>query len=452
LGNGARRANVSGRAPIVVARSSTRTSPMTMHDGPLKRAAETLPRVNRRYIATLAAFAVVVLVVGVLVRRWLHDSDSAAPAPPSQAAAFQLLSQEGQLRRTAAYVAQRVSAAARFVEYVPAVGASGVRWATDTVLTTDSAHIVRALVGAAAARAIDGDSSAHAVSVASDSVRRDWLLVVGRSPTGSVLSATVLAGGRAPAECDGRTVESFVLGMPLDERLAGAGLFSVTGEALGMAVWCGARVLPIPASEVARLARESGPAAPVPSPFGLGVRDDSLARAYLGGDSAALVDRVRRGSAADRAGLRVGDALVTVGGAPAGSARARATLGPSLAESLVVTRRRGTAVARVTLSRSPLETSEAESGFGIGVSQAATSRGIEVTDVRPGSPAARAGLRAGDRLVRVGDTAVTSPADADRLLAQAAASPGPTLVVFERDDGEHGVLLGGDAAATEPVR
>jgi serine protease Do len=179
------------------------------------------------------------------------------------------------------------------------------------------------------------------------------------------------------------------------------------------------------------------------------VRDDSLARAYLGGDSAVLVDHVRRGSAADRAGLRVGDALLTIGGARAGSARARAALGPSLAQSLVVSRRREATVASVTLSRSPLETSERESGFGIGVTQASAPRGIAVTQVRADSPAARAGLRAGDRLVRVGETPVTSPADADRLLADAAASRGPTLVVFDRDDGEHGVLLGSDAAAEE---
>jgi membrane-associated protease RseP (regulator of RpoE activity) len=129
--------------------------------------------------------------------------------------------------------------------------------------------------------------------------------------------------------------------------------------------------------------------------------------------------------------------------------RARAALGPSLAQSLVVTRRREATVASVTLSRSPLETSERESGFGIGVTQASAPRGIAVTQVRADSPAARAGLRAGDRLVRVGETPVTSPADADRLLAEAAASRGPTLVVFDRDDGEHGVLFGGAAAAEE---
>jgi S1-C subfamily serine protease len=450
LGNGASRANVSGRVPPTGACTSTRASPMTIHEGPIKRAGEALPRVNRRYIASLAAFAVVVLVVGVLVRRWLHDSDRAAPGPPSQAAAFQQLSQEGQLRRTAAYVAQRVNAVARFVDYVPAVGASGVRWAADTVITTDSAHIVRALVGAAAAHAV-GDSTTRAVSMAPDSVRRDWLLVVGRSATGSVLSATVLAGGRAAVECDGHTVESFVLGMPLDERLAGAGLFNITGEALGMAVWCDGRVLPIPASEIERLVREGGRTV-APSPFGLGVRDDSLARAYLGGGPAVLVDHVRRGSAADRAGLRVGDALLTIGGASAGTPRARATLGPSLAESLVVSRRRGGTVARVALSRSPLELSERETGFGIGVTPPAVPRGIEVTEVRPDSPAARAGLRAGDRLVRVGETAVTSPAEVDRLLAQASASRGPTLVVVDRDDGEHGMLLGGGAVAAETAR
>jgi hypothetical protein len=47
---------------------------------------------------------------------------------------------------------------------------------------------------------------------------------------------------------------------------------------------------------------------------------------------------------------------------------------------------------------------------------------------------------------------VASFAAADRLLAEAARSSGPTLVVFERDDGEHGVLLGDGAIATETPR
>jgi hypothetical protein len=54
--------------------------------------------------------------------------------------------------------------------------------------------------------------------------------------------------------------------------------------------------------------------------------------------------------------------------------------------------------------------------------------------------------------VRVGETAVTSPAEVDRLLAQASASRGPTLVVVDRDDGEHGMLLGGGAVAAETAR
>jgi membrane-associated protease RseP (regulator of RpoE activity) len=57
-----------------------------------------------------------------------------------------------------------------------------------------------------------------------------------------------------------------------------------------------------------------------------------------------------------------------------------------------------------------------------------------------GSPAAAAGLRAGDRLLRVGTRDITSASVARRLLDQRRT--GPTFIVFERDSVVRGVLLG----------
>jgi S1-C subfamily serine protease len=412
-----------------------------------------IPRVNRKYIAGLAAFAAVVLVVGVFVRQKLHRDADAAPAPPSQAAAFQQLSQEGQLRRTAAYVAQRIGAAARFVEYVPAAEASGIRWARDTLLTTDSDHVVLALVAPVDARAgsAEADSVLHGVSLAPDTVRRDWLLVVGRDPMGAVLSATVLAGGRTPAHCGGRTVESYVLGSPLDPRLAGAGVFNVEAELLGMVVRCDGGVMALPARDVRRLLKESPSAQAAASPYGLGVRGDSLAEASVRAAGALLVDYVQRGGPADEAGLRVGDVLVAIEGQPATPDWARAMLEIARADTLVVTRRRGGSTTRVTLVAVDRAAARGD-GFGIHLA-APVPRGVEISTVREGSAAARAGLRRGDRLVRVGDVDVGSADAADRLLASAAATVGPTLVVFERAEAERGVLLarGGSVRTVAPA-
>jgi len=204
--------------------------------------------VDRRYVATLAGIAVVLLVVGLFTRRWLEPTETPSTvAPPSQATAMQQLSMEGQLRRTATFLAERVAVVTPYVAYVPASGSSGVRWTRDTVLTSDSASVVRAVV------ASTSDSTLRLATVGPDSVRRDWLLIVARDSADHVLSTTSLAGGRSSVSCGGRSVETYVLGAPLDERFAGGGIFNVSGELLGMAAWCGGRVRAVPALELRRL-------------------------------------------------------------------------------------------------------------------------------------------------------------------------------------------------------
>jgi len=204
--------------------------------------------VNRRYVATLAGIAVLLLVAGLLTRGWLEPSETpSAVAPPSQATALQQLSMEGQLRRAASFLSERVAEIAPFVAFDPTSGASSLRWTRDSVLTSDSMSIVRALVAA------EPDSTLRLASVAPDSVRRDWVLIVARDSANQVLSTTGLAGGRSAVDCGGRPVETYVLGAPLDERFAGGGIFNVAGEMLGMAAWCGGRVRAVPVRELRRL-------------------------------------------------------------------------------------------------------------------------------------------------------------------------------------------------------
>jgi S1-C subfamily serine protease len=76
--------------------------------------------------------------------------------------------------------------------------------------------------------------------------------------------------------------------------------------------------------------------------------------------------------------------------------------------------------------------------------------GVGVAAVRPGSAGADAGLRPGDRLLRVGDAAVTSAAAAARALA--AADTAPAFLVFQRGAVVRGALTParGDAAGRAP--
>ena len=413
-------------------------------------------RVNRRYIAVLAACAALVLAIGSFVRHLLSGDDSRNTAPPSQAAAFQQLSQEGQLRRSAAYIAERVAAAAEYVVYVPSAARAGVRWGRDSVVSTDSAHMVVALTGArlAGLPRSESDSIRRSVTLAPDTLRRDWLFVVSRDASGSVLSTTVLAGGRSRTHCGDRTVETYMTGAPLDERLVGGGIFSVEAELLGLVVWCGRQVVAMPARDIVRaLAMTTPPHDTIRTRYGFAVAaPDSLARAYTGSDSALLVVAVQRGSAADVAGLQAGDVVVGVDSAPAAVDWMRAWAAGPATNAHTIQRRPGRVVSTVTLR--PPERSGA-AALGIGVVPTA-ARGVPITTVLPASAAASVGLRAGDRLLRVGDAAVTSLAVAQRLLA--SAGDALTLVVYERDGTERAALLrakrdgGSLPAVTEALR
>lgn len=395
---------------------------------------------SRRYLAVLVVSAVLVLGIGSIVRIRLREDATPTPAPPSEAAMLQQLSQGGQLRHVASFVAEQVAAASAYVVYVPEHDASGVRWGRDTILTSDRRRPVVVLP--------DGGTPASAgdtmpVVLAPDTVRRDWLLVVARGPSPRPLSALALSGGRVPVRCGAFDVEAYVLAAPLEERLAGGGVFNVDGELLGMAVRCGERVLAVPASQVrALLATIRTLPDPDASPLGIAIAPiDSLARLAVG-DSGVLVTAVRRDGAAARAGLRAGDVLTAVDGAPATAESAHALIERAApADSHVVTRRRGEETSRVRMSM----TSASGRAFGMELAATESGKGIGIESVRPGSAAAAAGLRTGDRLLRVGNVPLASVDDESRAVQaiELARQRGghPTLVVFEREGIERAVLL-----------
>jgi serine protease Do/serine protease DegQ len=143
-----------------------------------------------------------------------------------------------------------------------------------------------------------------------------------------------------------------------------------------------------------------------------------VAKEYgLNESSGALVAGVVQGSAADKAGIKTGDIIVSVNGAPmhnAGelhNAIGMLRVGDSVEVGLLRDGKPLKVTALVS-ERSESETANAveiNSGLeGADLVDAPNGGGVQVKSVQEGSPAAQAGLRANDLIVGVGRTPVTN--------------------------------------------
>jgi len=207
-----------------------------------------VPNVARANLAALAAAAALTLAAGLLFRSSLEERSAPAPAaPPSEASALRQLSQESQLRRLARYLSDRGAEFGTFVEYQRELGASGVRLRDSTYLSTAPGVPALLVLGTA------GDSLGAPFAAPGDSTDHGWILVVGRRPDGEVISLSGLAGGRLPTSCGGREASEIVLGVPLHDALAGAGVFSVDGRLLGVVARCPERLLALTVGAATRL-------------------------------------------------------------------------------------------------------------------------------------------------------------------------------------------------------
>ena len=395
---------------------------------------------NRRYIASLAGAAVLTLATGLFVRQQLRPAAPAAPAgPPSEAAAFQQLSEEAQVRRLSSFLSERATDVSALVEYVDGANASGLRWRTgDTLITTFPDQPV-VVFGAAR-----GDTTRTPSVAPVDSLHGEWVLVVARRDDGGFISTPAIVGGTVTTRCADRDVRDYVLGVGLPDAFAGAGLFDLSGRVVGFMARCGGRLVALPVGEVTELmATRDSLGTLLWERLGLDARPlDAVARAYFGADTGLLVTAVRDNAPADLAGLVPGDILAAIDGAPIDTTLPPAVLDSlAVADSHVVVVRRATArgTTRMLIS-TPASTPAAQTDFGIAFGRR-TPSGVEIGRVQPGSLADRAGLRRGDRLLRVGRVPVTSAPSAQRALARLDVTDSATFVVFRRDSVSRGVLL-----------
>jgi Do/DeqQ family serine protease len=185
------------------------------------------------------------------------------------------------------------------------------------------------------------------------------------------------------------------------------------------------------------------------------VTPDIAATFELPGNSGALVSEVNEGSAAEQAGIRIGDVIVSVNGTrlhDSGSLRNSVGLlqpGEKVAVTLLRDGREQTVTAvlgelaptRVTAA--PREESNEPDGFDLIfegaeiVENSGANGGLLVTRVDPNSPASERGLQAGDVITKVNKVRIRTMAEAVPIMEKARA----ILLEVQRGDRSSLILM-----------
>ncbi len=284
----------------------------------------------------------------------------------------------------------------------------------------------------------------------------DWVVAVGNpfGLGGTVTAGIVSARGRNIGQ--GPYDDYLQIDAAINSGNSGGPLFSMEGSVVGVntAIYSpnGGSVgigFAIPSNQVRQVVADIRANGRVDRGW-LGAASQSLTPALaqglgLVGVTGALVGDVVPNSPAAQAGLRGGDVVVAVDGQPVPDSRALARVvggaRPGAAVTLTVRRGAETKELQATLARledradaaqgnggKPGAQSRPQSGrLGLALAPLdeaarrelrvpAGTEGAVVTTVRPGSPAAEAGLRAGDVITAVGTTPVRDAAAAAEAL------------------------------------
>ncbi len=340
-----------------------------------------------------------------------------------------------------------------------------VQNATEVVLGLDDGRSVRAkLVGTdektdLALLKIEEQGNYPFVEWA-DGVSRigDWVLAVGNpfGLGGTVTAGIVSARGR---DIGAGPYDDFIqIDAPVNRGNSGGPTFDLNGRVVGVntaiyspsggSVGIGFAIPTSVARDVIAQLRENG----------------SVSRGYIGvqiqaitpeiADSLGLRDRngaliaeTQANTPAAKAGLRSGDVIVSVDGNrvenPRELSRRIASLGPRRQTQIGFVRDGREQTAAVQLEALPERTADARSGGAtqgqpdadgqrLGLRLAPGADGVEVSEVEPGSPAARTGLREGDVIMEVGGKAVKRPADVANAVREARSSARKSILMRVR--------------------
>ncbi len=368
---------------------------------------------SRKYVAVLALAAAAVLIGGSMLRppgrpKAGTPGGHGQPSQPAPVATASPASNRGQMRQMSEFISDRAAGAATHMVWLADSGTSGVVWPDGSVVSAPRSS------GLFEART---DRVTAAPVILADAERfsqAGWIVAVARSADGQSISASGLLGGVADVRCGSEPLRRLVFNTPLDSTFAGAGVFDLSGDLLGVVARCNDTWTALTWQSVQKaLEKQSGPEEEVWRKLGVRVREtDAAGRSVmrLPRSGGLFVSEVRRGSRAYQIGLRPGDLVTRLGDKTVENVSDLS----SDAETLTLLR----VGKSLTLDAHPPFALEPLAG------------GPVLTAVESGTRLFEAGLRAGDRIVRINGIEDPGPTDLNRLFA----SEKPAWLVYEREN------------------
>lgn len=412
----------------------------------------TQPR-NSRYVTVLAVAACLILIGGWLARP--REIPLSPPPLPSETEIQQLArrTQRRSLADMTSYFAGVARSAAASIAEIRPAGISGIVWNEQRIVTgsIDGGRIAGIVTvanasGEAGVRPTmwgpnlpvmafanpDHGNGSDAVGLRSltpphraESLAAagDWVVAVWRTGADPAFAPGTFSQ-TASIMC-GVPAQEIVSTVTLTHAMVGGGLFDVDSNLLGVIVPCaGARLATIVTASIdAMLQRENTNEQRLLGQYGIAVGPMSAdEQRHFKTTTGMLVREVWTGFAGDAAGLRPGDIITHLSGRSITSPDDLRTLADSTEAASSVTVQRGAQRLAVVLRAHPLESDTAAAAAG--VTWEVPARTYAIASVRPGSPAAQAGVESGDRLVRIDHA---EPRNVDQIERIFAAGKTPSV-------------------------
>jgi S1-C subfamily serine protease len=370
-----------------------------------------------KYPLILVGVASLILLTGYLLK---PSRPTPAPAPSGpELARLQALAQRKRLREIGDYLADVANTAAGRLVYVFERNTSGLFWHDGRIISDWIPNGGPLMLGVvpvrgASLKAIRCPSAAGAgfsclePSAGPQRTRSfaeprepnsgDWVLAVAADGPARTRLAQGLFENSAKVLCSGREYQELQTSAPVDHRFAGGGLFDLDGNLLGPIIRCGDRFVAVSADSFAAVYSTPVPTIDrIEQYWGFRV----LPTAPQKRTTALTVAVVWGGGAAYSAGLQPGDVILSIAGRASETENdlGDVLLASHLPAAVALSVQRGNRIMTLTLQRGVQPEAATVSPAGIEIAfQPAISGGAEIREVQPGSPAARIGLRQGDRI------------------------------------------------------
>lgn len=397
-------------------------------------------RKDPKYLAVLALACCGILVVGALLRPTMRPGDAAPASVAVDILQLERVAQRREVDLIADYFAYVASLVEDSIVLLTATGQSGVIWQAGEVLTSSrigpfpagdrtamgseevelttkaaAPHLPYVLLEAPLSATISDRAQVRLYS------RGAWLLAVWRSPAGGLRYGSGNLFGVTVRRCGEVELEEVQTNLDFQSIEPGAGIFSLDGGLIAVALDCGGSLIAAEVGALELLVRaEKSFADQLMERYGMRLSQAAEPEQALFGRQAGVVVReIWWGYRAHQAGLMPGDFLLSLDGAEI------ETLADLQALALPVSRevhelriwRSGRRETVRLLSRAATALAVSAHGFIGG------QGGLPVESVIRGSLAERAGAQPGDHLLEVNRRSPTSFEDLESTLQQLQDQP-----------------------------